>query len=101
LLPGAGASRDKCDLAPSVRRPNVSLGCGRSVSEPDCDVHGDDVALSGVVGVSSAFDVDAVRLRVSRRWSPFSALTLTLKGRENVIVLESRLLLALASDEED
>ena len=101
--PGAGASRDKWDLAPSVRLPNVSRGCGRSVSEPDCDVHGDDVdvALRGVVGVCPSFDVDVVRLRASRRWSPFSAFTLTLSGRENVIVLESRLLLALASDEDD
>src|ERR1700730_11946324 len=78
--PGAGASRDKWDLAPSVRLPNVSRGCGRSVSEPDCDVHGDDVdaALRGVVGVCPSFDVDVVRLRASRRCSPFSAFTLTL-----------------------
>jgi hypothetical protein len=53
------------------------------------------------VGVCPSFDVDVVRLRASRRCSPFSALTLTLSGRENVIVLESRLLLALASDEDD
>lgn len=98
--PGAGPSSDKCDFAPIVRLPKVIRGCGRSVSEPDCDVHG-DVALRGVVGVGAglSFVADVVRLRASRRCSPFSALTLTVSGRENVIVVEWRLLLAL--DEED
>lgn len=96
LPPGAGVSRDKCDFGPSVRLPNVSRGGGRSVSEPDCDVHG-DVALRGVVGVGPSPDV--VRLRASRRCSPFRALTLTVSGRENVMVFESRLL--LAPDEDD
>lgn len=65
LLPVTGESRDKCDLGPSVRLPNVSRGAGRSVSDPDCDVHG-DVALRGVVGVGPSV-VDVVRLRASRR----------------------------------
>jgi hypothetical protein len=97
--PGGGASSDKCDFAPIVRLPNVIRGCGRSVSEPDCDVHC-DVALRGVVGVGAdpSFDVDVVRLRASRCCSPLSALTLTADGRENVTVVECRLLLALEDD---
>jgi len=97
--PDGGASSDKCDFAPIVRLPNVIRGCGRSVSEPDCDVHG-DVALRGVVGVSAgpSFDDDVVRMRVSRCCSPLSALTLTADGRENVTVVECRLLLALEDD---
>lgn len=97
--PGGGASSDKCDFAPIVRLPNVIRGCGLSVSEPDCDVHG-DVALRGVVGVGAgpSFDADVVRLRASRCCSPLSALTLTAEGRENVTVLEWRLLLVLEDD---
>jgi hypothetical protein len=94
--PDDGASSDKCDLAPIVRLPNVSRGCGRSVSEPDWEVHG-DVALKGVTGVSAPFGV--ARLRASRCCSPLSALTLTVRGRENVSVFDCRLL--LTSDEED
>lgn len=97
LLPVTGESRDKCDLGPSVRLPNIIRGGGRSVSDPDCDVHG-DVALRGVVGVGASV-VDVVRLRASRRCNPFSALTLIDSGRLNVIVLESRLLLALDEDD--
>ena len=99
-LGGAGASRDKWDLAPIVRLPNVSRGCGRSVSEPDCDVHG-EVALRGVVGVCPSFEVDIVRLRASRCRMPFNALMLTRSGRDNVSVFENRLLVALALDEDD
>jgi hypothetical protein len=97
--PGAGASSDKCDFAPIVRLPNVSRGCGRSVSEPDCDVHG-DVALRGVLGAGAgtSLKADVVRLRASRCCSPLSALTLTADGRENVTVAECRLLLALDDD---
>lgn len=97
LLPVTGESRDKCDLGPRVRLPNIIRGGGRSVSDPDCDVHG-DVALRGVVGVGASV-VDVVRLRASRRCSPFSALTLIDSGRLNVIVFESRLLLALDEDD--
>jgi len=94
--PGGGASSDKCDFAPIVRLPNVIRGGGRSVSEPDCDVHG-DVALRGVVGVGAgpSFDTDVMRLRASRCCSPLSALA---DGRENVTVAECRLLLALEDD---
>lgn len=97
--PGGGESSDKCDFAPIVRLPNVICGCGRSVSEPDCDVHC-DVALRGVVGVGAglSFD-DVVRLRESRLCSPLSALTLTVSGRENVTVVECRLLLAPEEDD--
>ena len=97
--PGAGASSDKCDFAPIVRLPNVIRGCGLSVSEPDCDVHG-DTALRGVVGVGAgpSFKTDVVRLRSSRCCRPLSALTLTADGRENVTVVECRLLLALDDD---
>jgi hypothetical protein len=97
--PGDGASSDKCDFAPIVRLPNVIRGCGRSVSEPDCDVHG-DVALKGVVGVGAgdSFIADVVRLRASRCCNPLSAFTLTADGREKVIVVECRLLLALEDD---
>jgi hypothetical protein len=97
LLPVTGESRDKCDLGPSVRLPNVSRGCGRSVSDPDIDVHG-DVALRGVVGAGPSV-VDVVRLRASRRWSPFSAFKVIESGRLNVIVVESRPLLALDEDD--
>lgn len=99
--PGGGASSDKWDFAPIVRLPNVIRACGRSVSEPDWDwdVHG-DVALRGVVGVGAgpSFDADVVRLRASRSCSPLSALTLTSDARENVTVVECRLLLALEDD---
>lgn len=94
--PAGGASSDKWDLGPSVRLPNASRGCGRSVSDPDCGVHG-DVALRGVVGTAPSFDV--VRFRASRRCSPLSALTLTVNGREKVTVVECRLLLAPDEDE--
>jgi hypothetical protein len=98
--PGGGTSSDRWDFALIVRLPNVMRGCGRSVSEPDCDVHC-DVALRGVVGVCAglSFDTDVVRLRASRCCSPLSALTLTASGRENVTVVECRLLLALDEDD--
>jgi len=81
---------------------NRDCGNGRSVSEPDCGVHGDDApALSGVTGVSPA-DSGGASLDDGRcRCSPLRAPTLTVSGRENVTVFECACRLAPAPALED
>lgn len=100
-----GASSDNWDFEPSVRLPRPSVNrvcvCGRSVSEPERGVQGDDApALSGVTGVSVA-DRGGASLDDGRCRSPLSAPTLTVSGRENVTVFECVCRLALAPALED
>lgn len=80
-------------------RPSVNRICdgGRSVSEPERGVHGDEApALSGVMGVIPA-DSGGASLDDGRcRCSPLSAPMLTVSGRENVTVFECSCRLELA-----
>ena len=67
----------------------VCVGSGRSVSEPERVVHGDEApALSGVTGVGASLDDGRCR------WSPLR----TVSGREKVTVFTR---LALAEEDAD
>ena len=101
-----GESSDNCDFVPIVRLPrpreNRDCGCGRSVSEPERDVHGDEaLALSGVTGVSAADNGGASPDDGRCRCSPPSAPTLTVSGRENATEFECPCRLELAPALED